>query len=287
MEYDKEILRKLQLTQLGILKDIDAFCKAYDITYFIDYGTAIGAVRHKGFIPWDDDIDICMARSDYDRFIELAKEKKEMSDKYDILNIYDTPGYISPFIKVSKKGTKFTEASNTNKRYEQGIFVDILPFDYVPDDKKERAKLFRKAWTYSRLIILSETGSPVLPMGLKGIKRGIASFGCKAVHIGLKLIRFNKKKAFDKYLKIATMNNNKPGLTLMAEFDDITPERTVMPREGLFPTKDILFEDAMFPAPANLHMHLTNVYGDYMELPPVEMRHNHMAKELIFGDEDC
>ncbi|MBO5278404.1 MAG: LicD family protein [Lachnospiraceae bacterium] len=287
MEYDKDILRKLQLTQLGILKDIDVFCKKHDIEYFIAYGTAIGAVRHDGFIPWDDDIDICMVRKDYNRFIELAKMESEMNIKYDILNILDTPGYISPFIKVSKKGTLFTEATNTNKRYKQGIFVDILPFDYVPDDKVLRAKMFRKAWIWSRVAILCEIGDPILPVEIKGVKRAVTGFGCKAVHIILKVIRFNKKKAFNRYLKIATKYNSEPGLTLMAEFDDLVPERTVLAEKDIFPTKDIMFEGSMFPGPANMHLHLSNYYGDYMELPPLEMRHNHMAKELVFGDEGC
>lgn len=287
MEYDKDILRKLQLTQLDILKDIDMFCKKHDIDYFIAYGTAIGAVRHGGFIPWDDDIDICMVRRDYNRFIELAKIESEMNKKYDILNILDTPGYISPFIKVSKKGTVFTEATNTNKRYKQGIFVDILPLDYVPDDKTIRTKLFRKAWIWSRVAILCEIGNPILPMGMKGIKRAVMGFGCKAVHVMLKVIRFNKKKAFNRYLKIATKYNSEPGLTLVAEFDDLMPERTVLAEKDIFPTRDIMFEGRAFPGPANMHLHLSNYYGDYMELPPVEMRHNHMAKELVFGDEDC
>jgi len=79
MDYEKEILRKLQLTELEMLKDIDRFCKEYQIEYFIAYGTALGAVRHRGFIPWDDDIDICMKRTEYNKFLKLAK--KNMKEK--------------------------------------------------------------------------------------------------------------------------------------------------------------------------------------------------------------
>lgn len=287
MEYDKEILRKLQLTQLAILKDIDVFCKRHDIRYFIAYGTAIGAVRHGGFIPWDDDIDICMVRKDYNRFMELAKKESEMNQKYDILNIMDTPGYISPFIKVSKKGTLFTEATNTNEKYKQGIFVDILPFDYVPDEPEVRKKLFRKAWMWSRVAILCEIDNPILPVGIKGVKRSMVSVACKMVHLLLRISGFDKKKAFKRYMKIATRYNEEPGLTLLAEIDDLIPERTVLSEKDIFPTKEFVFEGERFPGPADMHLHLSNYYGDYMELPPVELRHNHMAKELVFGDENC
>ena len=80
MEYNQETLRKLQKTELEILKDFIKICKKYNLTYFATGGTAIGALRHQGFIPWDDDIDVCMLRKDYERFMEVAP--KEMGDRY-------------------------------------------------------------------------------------------------------------------------------------------------------------------------------------------------------------
>ena len=283
MEYDKKVLRKLQLVQLEILQDIDAFCKKHDITYFIAYGTGIGAVRHGGFIPWDDDIDICMKRDDYNKFIRLAK--KGMQSKYDILNIMETPGYISPFIKVSKKGTRFVEATNTNEEYEQGIFVDIFPYDYASSDKETRAKDFQKAWILSRMAMLCEISDPIIPHEIKGWKRAVAVFGCKAAHVFFKLIRLNKKKLYKKYEAHVSKYNRNSNKTYLCDYSDITPERTVLKEEQLFPTKDIAFENVTFPGPRDMHAHLSSVYGDYMQLPPVDARHNHMAKLLDFGEE--
>lgn len=284
MNYDKKILRKLQLTQLEMLKDIDKFCKQYRIKYFIAYGTALGAVRHGGFIPWDDDIDICMKRADYDRFLKLAEKK--MKEKYDILTIQKTAGYISVFAKVSKKGTKFIEATNTNEKYQQGIFIDVFPYDYAAADIKQRKKIFKKAWLWTRICMLCEISDPVIPQNINGIKRTIAVIGCKTVHLFFEFIKYDKLKAYHHYLKYATMYNNKDGEIYLSDYEDITPERTTLLETDIFPTKTIQFEGYEFPIPNNVDAHLKKVYGDYMTLPPVEQRHNHMARVLIFGDED-
>lgn len=283
MEYDKNVLRKLQLTQVEILKDVDVFCKENNITYFISYGTALGAVRHGGFIPWDDDIDICMPRKDYERFEMLAK--KGMGDKYDILNITDTPGYISAFVKVSKKGTRFVEATNTNEEYEQGIFMDVFPYDYASSNEEERKKDFQKAWILARICMLCEIGDPIIPQNIVGLKRTIAQIGCKAVHIFLKLIGLDKKKVYKKYLKHVTKYNDVEGMVYMADYSEIIPERTTMKEEELFPVCSIEFEGMTFECPKNIDSYLKKVYGNYMKLPSVEERHNHMAKLLDFGEE--
>lgn len=283
MEYDKEILRKLQLTQTEILKDIDVFCKANNIEYFIVYGTALGAVRHGGFIPWDDDIDIGMRREDFDHFMSIAKEG--MADKYDILNIEETPGYIVSFAKVSKKGTRFVEATNTNEEYEQGIFVDIFPFDKVSSDANIRSKDFKKAWILARMIMLCEISDPIIPSSLKGITRKIAILGCKLVHLTLRALGFNKRKLYKQYLKHVTKYNTIEKECHIADYSDLRPENTVMPIEKMSPTSQIKFESIEVLGPNDIKEYLRVQFGDYMKLPPVEERHNHVAKLLDFGEE--
>lgn len=283
MEYDKEVLRKLQLTQVEILKDIDTFCKENDIEYFIIYGTAIGAVRHGGFIPWDDDIDIGMRRADFDRFMSIAKEG--MADKYDILNIEETPGYIVSFAKVSKKGTRFVEATNTNEEYEQGIFIDIFPFDKVSSDPEVRKKDFQKAWILARIIMLCEIADPIIPSGLKGMTRMLAIWGCKVIHFVLNLIGLNKKKVHKMYLQHVTKYNDRTDCDCLSDYCDIAPEKIVQPEEKMFPLSTVTFEGIEFPCPRDIDAHLSKYYGNYMEWPPVEARHNHMAKLLDFGEE--
>ena len=107
MEYNQETLRKLQKTELEILKDFIKICKKYNLTYFATGGTAIGALRHQGFIPWDDDIDVCMLRKDYERFMEVAP--KEMGDRYVFMDTHTEKKYPLMFGKMIKKGTSFIE----------------------------------------------------------------------------------------------------------------------------------------------------------------------------------
>ncbi len=135
---DNETLRKLQLTELELLKVFDEFCKKHDIKYSLYAGTALGAVRHGGFIPWDDDIDVCMERPEYERFLRLWRE--ENIDGY-YLQGTDSPNYYGiSFSKIRKNGTKFGTEMDIKMYDHIGIFLDIFPFDKIPKDKKLRKK---------------------------------------------------------------------------------------------------------------------------------------------------
>ena len=114
-DYDK--LRKLQLTQLEMLKYVDSFCKANGINYSIAYGTLLGAVRHKGFIPWDDDLDICMPRDDYNKFIELWKD----TDTYLLQNHNTDNDFSQSFTKIRKKNTAFVQEVDLNCNYHNVV----------------------------------------------------------------------------------------------------------------------------------------------------------------------
>lgn len=117
-----------------IMKDVDSFCRDNNIRYSISDGTMLGAIRHGGFIPWDDDIDICMLREDFDRFAETYK-----SDKYHLLYKTDngTEFFNAGFMKVNDP-TTYWEGPEKKLIYEHGVAIDIFPFDGVPEDEKER-----------------------------------------------------------------------------------------------------------------------------------------------------
>ena len=104
---EKSVLRRLQQTEFEILKEFDRICKKHNIQYFLDSGTALGAARHKGFIPWDDDIDVGMLRSDYEHFLEICP--KELEQKYFLQTIETDPGCPCLFAKIRKNGTIYQE----------------------------------------------------------------------------------------------------------------------------------------------------------------------------------
>ena len=129
MEIKYLSMDEIKSVELEILKYVHDFCEKNDIKYFINYGTLIGAVRHKGFIPWDDDIDICMFRKDYEKFIELFSKD---DGKYKILSLESSDKYYNNFIKVIDSKTKIEDERNY-KTYDSGIFIDIFPMDFFDD----------------------------------------------------------------------------------------------------------------------------------------------------------
>ena len=126
-------LRKLQLTQLEILKVFDRICKEKDLQYSLYAGTLLGAVRHKGFIPWDDDIDVCMSREHYDRFLQIWDEVHP--DGYILQNKEIEPAFTQSFSKIRKDHTTFLQDQKEAGKYHTGIFLDVFPIDRIPSGK--------------------------------------------------------------------------------------------------------------------------------------------------------
>ena len=128
-EYDKKTLEKLHKVEIEILDEFVRICNKYNLEYYLIGGTMLGAVRHQGFIPWDDDIDVGIMRKDYDLFIKYARE--ELGDKY-YLDCYETnKEYYLPFAKIRKNNTIFNEQVSAHLNNHKGIYIDIIPVSYT------------------------------------------------------------------------------------------------------------------------------------------------------------
>ena len=135
MLYSEQEIKRIQEIESSILYDIDRFCKANGIEYFIIGGTALGAVRHGGFIPWDDDIDIGMKRSDHNKFLSL--KPNAIGDSYVIASRETEKNCPFPYPKVRMLGTEFIEYCNYGiKNISNGVYIDVFPFDKVPENEK-------------------------------------------------------------------------------------------------------------------------------------------------------
>lgn len=278
-QYEEKVLLKLQNSQLEILKEFVEVCEKHNLAYFMAFGSALGAVRHSGFIPWDDDIDVGMLREDYNKFLEIAKI--ELSSKYNILTPKTNKNYACTVTHFEKKGTKFIPEFAKDLNCNIGINIDIFAFDKIADDIKSRKKQVREAWILGRLLFLRGSAHPIIP--LKGIIGLLAKLVCIIVHYILVLFRISAPYIYDKLLKISTKYNNLE-TTEVTCFEDPAPLNNVIAIKDIFPLKEVNYENIKVKLPCKNDELLTKMYGDYMKIPPVEKRINHCPYILDFGD---
>ena len=277
--YEPVILEKLHQVQLQILADFIKVCDKYDLPYFVVYGTAIGAVRHHGFIPWDDDIDVAMLREDYDEFCKVFQ--KELGKEYNLLTPEIDGRYACTVTHIQRKGTKFISEASQDLKCDLGIFMDIFPLDYVAKDRKAALKQARNSNVLGRLLFLSGTAYPVIPY--KGGKGRIAAYVCWILHYILKLLRIKPQFLYRRYVSTVTKYNNTFAKSeYVTSFEYAGGLKDRVKRKELFPLQKVAFEGMEVNIPANNHEFLTKVYGDYMKIPPKEEQVNHMPLVIQF-----
>lgn len=278
-EYDPAVLRKLQLTELEILKDFDSLCKKYEISYSICGGSAIGALRHGGFIPWDDDLDVFLTREEYERLMEVAE--KELSDRYHIYCADRTPNYPALNTQIVKKGTKFRPMCFKNVKCDLGIFLDIFPYDKTEKNPVLRKKQIRSAWIWGKLYILRLIPFPVLPF--KGVKGKVVKFACGFIHYLMVVCRISPKWLYRKYREVCLRYADSDS-ELYVDLQYTFPERLLITKNDIYPTATVQFEGVDVSIIRTYHDYLSRQYGDYMQVPPPEKQRNHFPYELDFGD---
>lgn len=277
-QYEPETLKKVQAMQLDILKDIIRVCELHDIRYFVAYGTLLGTVRHQGPIPWDDDIDICMAREDYEKFASVAD--KELDSRYELVSMARNLDYPMSLPKVQKKGTRFIDRTFIDAKFKIGVFVDIFVYDYVSDDAAEARKQAKKCNLLDKLMILQISKFP--NQGRDGLLAKVLTVVYLAGHYVLQLVP--RKWLFNAYVKESQKFRGNPTNTMIC-LDELLGDRTKATVDELFPTVPLSYSGVTVQAPREYDRLLTRQFGDYMQLPPVEARVNHCPDILELGEE--
>lgn len=265
-------LKQVQMVMLRVLRIIDSICRKHDIKYWLEGGTLLGAYRHNGFIPWDDDLDIGMLREDYNKFVEIAKI--ELPEDLFLQDIRTDEGYVNfaAPVKIRHKDSLYVESGDIYfEMKHQGIFIDIFPFDMISEDSNTYPKAQKRAVFLQRIMRALRAKKP------------------------------KKRWLIWRQLSIFYPHKKIPGLidsTISTIYDNqkLDTETTLLvygvessiPNIGLsysdmFPLKTISFEGYEFSAPAKTTEYLTKKYGDYMSLPPEKDRQPmHMQKLRIF-----
>ena len=264
-------LNEIRKYELDILIDVAKFCDNNKLRYFIAYGTLIGAVRHKGFIPWDDDIDIQMPRPDYEKFLELYNAEGEKNNIYKAISPYDKSSKHT-FIKVVDMRTVKIEKGIIYDQGETlGIDIDVFPLDGQPDEDKEFLKYYYKKYNnYKRFHYIVSSyrnrswkgklvfAIPYVINRLVG-KRRILD----------KLNKINKMYPYEKSRFVgntSSLYDSTKNRMLRTDYDDY-----VM----------LDFEGNKFKAPVNYDEMLRKWYGDYMKLPPLEQQKTHHSYKAV------
>lgn len=255
---DGSLLRRQQLRMLELLTEVDRICRKHNIRYWLSSGTLIGAARHKGFIPWDDDLDIEMLLPDYNRLMKILPQ--ELPETMALQTVQTDPNYFFFYAKVRDRRSFLAESNRYDRVWkERGIYIDIFPFYKQPLcihllSEKTQGHVYK---------IMNRMGNDGKEMWKV---RAITRFNRFIVHPVLKLL-CKLIKARETY-----------GLGI--PYHD--PRRL----EDILPLTQMEFEGKMFPVPKDTHKVLTLKYGDYMQLPDVDQINLHVGELTINPDEN-
>lgn len=260
-------MNNLQKCIFKIFCEVDRICNKYSINYSIIGGSMIGAVRHQGFIPWDDDMDIAMLRSDYDKFLSICAKELDSSLFY-VQTTDKEINYAFSYAKILLKGTSCHETFAENANITRGIWLDIFPLDNLPNNWLQKKTMNLINYILKSMIWVK------CGYGESFHKRQIKYHIVKILSsiFDIDQLKQRRNKLLRKY------NNKKTSLVFISDFPHI-----LFKRIWFDSYRDYLFEGKLVKGIESYNEYLTFQYGDYMKLPPVEQQKGHNLLEIDYG----
>lgn len=251
----------MRIVELEILKTFRDFCTKNNIEYFLSNGTLLGAVKYKGFIPWDDDVDVFVPRADYDRMLHLFKD----NEKYKLFAFERNSAYRYPFAKLCDMTTRKVEGSNDNG-VTLGVDIDIFPLDAWSNNLDVAKKEAKRIKTNMFFLSMTKLSSAESSNWVKRIVKSVIMIGCKM---------FGSKFFVKRMVKLSRSRIGDGQKYLGCKSWCIYGTREIIPADVFAGTVEVEFEGEMFPAPVGYDKYLRSLYGDYWQDPPLEKQKTH------------
>lgn len=265
----------VKCAQLDLLKELKRVCQKNNLQYFLVGGTLLGAIRHNGFIPWDDDIDVAMMRDQYDKFMKACQQ--DLDDAYELTDWYTDPLSPIPFAKLKIKGSHYTEKLAQKTRINDGIFIDIFPLDAIPDNHFWQKQLWNKTYLIKKILLLKcgiaiDENKNIIKKFLYLILRCFSNM--RSVE--------GWKHRYDEIVESYSDINSNYVISYGGVYSFAKERKT---RRMLSEFEYHMFEDDWFLIPKQYDAYLRSHYGDYMQIPPLSQREGrHNILYISLGD---
>ena len=266
IELSNEELRRLQLTELEMLEEVDRICRKNGIPYSLDAGTLLGAVRHKGFIPWDDDLDVMLLHEDYERFYEACKRDLDTT-RFFFQDHRTDPNYRWGYGKMRRLGTEYIKAGQEKLKQRTGICIDVFDAENIPDEEKKRKKYIRRMFCIRKMMYSA--------LGRTNESNPLMRLWYSLLYLVPIRTVFRIKNRWTRKVNASRTENvffptwpvkNHPYGFPRRLFDEFT---------------DVEFEGGSYMSIRDYDTYLKIRYGDYMKLPPVEQRKGVMDAAVL------
>lgn len=260
-------LKEIQNEELKIMKEFIKICNKKSLKYYLNGGTLLGAVRHKGFIPWDDDIDLFMPRPDYNKLLDLIRNKKVLLDDNLEFTSKELNNNFAPFLKLVNKSIVLN--IENKEKLDKYLWIDIFPLDGMPNDEKKCKKLINKSFILSHLYVTKLAKFKNVINGSHTKKAGIIKAITK-----VPLFFVNENKIIEKHMQLSKKNNyNEAKYVSNLMWPSV--QKQFYKKELFDKEIELEFEDIKAKAFSGYDTYLRQNYGDYMKLPPENKRYTH------------